>query len=62
MHTVISSDVSGKLGPVLISIVELEREPVEALLDTGSHATIISLEWLLQLLVKQHQKDQDPNE
>ena len=61
MHTVTSSDVSGQLGPVLISIVELEREPVEALLDTGSPVTIISLEQLLQLLVKQHRKDQNPN-
>ena len=62
MHGVTSSDVSGKLGPVLTSIVEVEGEPVEALLDTGSPVTIISLEWLLQLLAKQHHKDQSPNE
>ena len=36
MHGVTSSDVSGKLGPVLTSTVEVEGEPVEALLDTGS--------------------------
>ena len=46
MHGVTSSDVSSKLAPVLISIVEVEGEPVEALLDTGSPVTIISLEWL----------------
>ena len=62
MHGVTSSDVSGKLGPVLTSIVEVEGEPVEALLDTGSPAKIISLEWLLQWLAKQHRKDQSPNE
>ena len=62
MHGVTSSDVSGKLGPVLTSIVEVEGEPVEALIDTGSPVTIISLEWLLQLLAKQRRKDQSPNE
>ena len=62
MHGVTSSDVSGKLGPILTSIVEVEGEPVEALLDTGSPVTIISLEWLLQLLVRQCQKDRSPNE
>ena len=62
MHGVTSSDVSGKLGQVLTSIVEVEGEPVEALLDTGSPVMIISLEWLLQLLAKQRQKDQSPNE
>ena len=62
MHGVTSNDVSRKLGPVLTSIVEVEGEPVEVLLDTGSPVTIISLKWLLQLLTKQRQKDQSPNE
>ena len=62
MHGVTSSDVLGKLGPVLTSILEVEGEPVEALLDTGPPVTIISLEWLLQLLAKQRRKDQSPNE
>ena len=54
MHGVTSSDVSGKLGSVLTSIVEVEGEPVEGLLDTGSPITmlIISLDWLLRLLAK----------
>ena len=56
MHGVTSSDVSGKLGQVLTSIVEI-GESVEALLGTGSPITIMSLEWLLQLLAIQHQKD-----
>ena len=53
MHGVTTSDVSGKLGPVLTLIVEVQGEPVEALIDIGSPVTIVSLEWLLQLLVKQ---------
>ena len=53
MHGVTTSDVSGKLGPVLTLTVEVQGEPVEALIDTGSPVTIVSLKWLLQLLVKQ---------
>ena len=66
MQGVTSSDVSGKLGPALTSIVEVEGEPMEALLDTGSPVIIISLNLLnsfyMQLLAKQCQKDQNPNE
>ena len=66
MQVVTSSDVQGKLGPTLTSIVEVEGEPMEALLDTGSPVTIISLNLLngfyMQLLAKQRQKDQSPNE
>ena len=44
MHGVTSVDPvdNVKLGPVLASTVEVEGEPVEALLDTGSPVTIIS--------------------
>ena len=45
--TYIYSDLSDNLGPGLTSIVEVEGELVEALLDTGSPVTITSLEWLL---------------
>ena len=41
MHGVTYSDVSGKLGSVLTSIVEVEGEPVEGLLDTGSPITML---------------------
>ena len=54
MYGVTSSDVAGKLGPILSSIVQVEEESMEALLDTGLPVMIISLEWLLQLLAKQH--------
>ena len=58
MHGVTSTDPVDKvkLGPVLTSTVEVESEPVEALLDTGSPMTIISWEWLLQLLAKKRQE------
>ena len=64
MHGVTSTDVLGdvKLGSVLTSIVKVEGEPVEALLDTGSPVTIISLEWLLQVLARQRRKGQNPDE
>ena len=64
MHGVTSTDVLGdvKLGLVLTSTVKVEGEPVEALLDTGSPVTIISLEWLLQVLARQQRKGQNPDE
>ena len=51
-----------KLDPVLTSTVEVEGKPVEAFLDTGSPVTIISWEWLLQLLAKKRQEGQRPSE
>ena len=64
MHGVTSVDPidNVKLGPVLTSTVEVEGEPVEALLDTGSPMTIISWEWLLQLLAKKRLEGQSPSE
>ena len=35
---------------------------MEALLDTGSPVTIISLEWLLQMLAKQHRRGRSLDE
>ena len=64
MHGVTSVDPvdNVKLGPVLTSTVEVEGEPVEALLDTGSPVTIISWEWLLQLLAKKRLEGRSPSE
>ena len=64
MHGVTSTDVVGdvKLGSVLTSTVEVEGELVEALLDTGSPVTTLSLEWLLQVLARQRRKGQNPDE
>jgi len=46
------------LGPVLISLVAVEGELVEALLDTGSQVSIIKLESLLYIWAKQHYQSQ----
>ena len=45
----ISSKGGSELGPVLTAEVLLEGEAVEALLDTGSPVTIVSLEFLVQV-------------
>ena len=50
------------LGPTLTADVEFEGSPVQALLDTGSPVTIVSMKFLLQALAKQKPKDQDPTE
>ena len=54
MHGITSDNVTGrvKLGPTLTAMIEVEGEVIEALLDTGSPATIIRLETLLQILAK----------
>ena len=41
------------LGPTLTAEMKFEGRPVQALLDTGSPVTIVSLEFLLQTLAKQ---------
>lgn len=43
-----------KLGPSITAEVEVEGVPVQALLDTGSPVTIVSLEFLIQALLKKH--------
>lgn len=50
------------LGPTITAEVELEGEPVKALIDTGSPVTIVSLEWLLHALAKQRPPGQSPDE
>lgn len=46
------------LGPTLTAEVKFEGRPVQALLDTGSPVTIVSLEFLLQTLAKQRPASQ----
>ena len=52
MHGVSSDNVTGRvqLGPTLTTMIEVEGEVIEALLDTRSPVTIIRLETLLQIL------------
>ena len=57
----ISSKARGnglELGP---AEVELEGEPVQALLDTGSPATIVSLEFLPEASAKKKPLSQSPD-
>ena len=51
-----------ELGPVPTAEVMLEGEPVVALLDTGSPVTLVSLEFLLQVLAKRKPCEQTPEE
>ena len=55
IHGITSDPSTGsvQLGPVLKAMVTVEGELVEALLDTGSPVTIIQLEALLDILLKQ---------
>ena len=49
-----------KLGPTLTTEVEIEGVSVQALLDTGSPATIVSLNLILEVLASQRPKSQSP--
>jgi len=62
MHGITSDPPTGDLplGFVLISLVAVEGELVEALLDTGSPVSIIQLESLLQIWAKQCHPSQTP--
>ena len=63
MHSIIptAENTSAELGPVLTTKLSLEGSPVNALLDTGSPVTIVSLEFLLQALAKQRKPEQSPS-
>ena len=50
------------LGPTLHAVVMFEGMPVKALVDTGSPAAIVSLEFLLDALAKQRKPGQAPEE
>ena len=50
------------LGPVISTKVELEGSTTDALLDTGSPATIASLEFLMKALWKQKPAEQSREE
>ena len=62
LHTLSPKEPATQLGPVPTAEVELEGEKIEALLDTGSPATIVSFEYLLQVLAKRRPPNQSPEE
>ncbi len=64
MHVITPGKVreDARLGPTPTAKVELEGNPVVALLDTGSPVTIVSLKFLVETLAKQRQKEQSPSD
>ena len=57
-----NGDEGNSLGSTPSVCVEFEGIPVEALLDTGSPVTIVSMRFLLKALAKQKPKEQVPME
>ena len=57
-----SGSESVQLGPAVYSELEFEGCRVKALIDTGSPATIVSLNCLLDSLAKGRMRDQTPAE
>ena len=62
MHGIETTPVQGTvtLGPVLRGRVELDSKPVEALIDTGSPISIVSLEFYLQAAAERQKPQQSP--
>ena len=62
MHHITNDNPAARLGPVTKAVVEMEGAEVNALLDTGSPVTIVSMSFLLSALAKQRAPDQTPEE
>ena len=64
MHGLASASKTqdSQLGPTLIASIHVEGVPVQALLDTGSPATIISLDLILRVLAAKKPKEQTPEQ
>ena len=63
MHVLTGKDRDGSsVGPTPTVEVLFEGVPTHALLDTGSPVTIVSLNFVLQALVKQRNESQTPTE
>lgn len=62
MHTVGAADKKPncQLGPVVFAMIDVNRVPTKALVDTGSPATTISLEFVLNILTKVPSPQQTP--
>ena len=50
------------LGPAVYTEVDFERCPAQALVDTGSHVTLVSLDSLFNTLAKRRPLEQTPAE
>ena len=53
---------SSKLGPSVFTEVRVNRVPAKALVDTGSPATIVSLEFVLDVLAAQRGSQLTPEQ
>ena len=62
LHGIEVEPREAQLGPVLTVEVQMEGVPVRALIDTGSPATIVDLEFLVNALAKKRESDQSPPE
>ena len=64
MHGLLSSKecLGLRLGPTLTAEVEIEGVPVQALVDTGSPATIVSLDLILEALAAGKLSNQTPDQ
>jgi hypothetical protein len=62
MHSNTSQEEKGRveLGPTLMSKVQLKGCAIDVLLDTGSPASIVSLEFPLESLAKQREPNESP--
>ena len=55
-------DAKSKLGPTIFTPIKVNGVSTTALVDTGSPATIISLEFVMSVLVGQRTPDQTPSQ
>ena len=62
LHSV-AADVKGsRLGQTVFSKILVNGVPTRALIDTGSPATIVSLDYVLDIFAEQRDRNQSPQE
>ena len=64
MHTMSSGSSGGvrRLGPSVFAEIRVNGTPTKALIDTGSPATIASLDCILRILASQRESRQSPEQ
>ena len=62
LNTMTAESGGNKLGPSITATVYVNGQPTQALIDTGSPATVISLDFALATLVKGEKNEQSPSE
>ena len=62
LHGIEAGPRRAQLGPVLTVEIQAERVPAQTLVDTGSPATIVDLEFLVNTLAKRCEEGQSPSE